>query len=1066
MGLSTLCVALCCLCLVSTSAGQKPNKEENNPTGRCSGWEETLSTQLTAPSNFASFLKTNANNLPKLSSGCVMSFSQSANASAVADLMKVLNEAYDNLNPGTKQTVYLWIKRMYTQEDGPVIKNMAVKETDKKPVKPPGNITENDPDMKPDGKPGDKPGKDDMPGEGEGKSNWITVNVLKLLGRFLLQAPISAIKDIGENINSSLCSLYSSVTGPFDKFYDLNSAQANFLFQGLQKCNVNITDKNEISKLGQMACFFATFAGKLDQSTINVLMMKLKNCSGDVKNVYQNLMKSRPAGSMNAEELKNVGDAVVGLSVNQLGNLSKEAIQESLDQLKKVKGWSQGQKKALLEKVPDAADNAEGLKKLGGLVSALDSKALGKLKGSDLLEAFKSQDVSQSADSMQPVQKKSIVRAILKDKSINEALKELPPTLISEISSQTLRNATDGTLTLDFLDKPIPWNKGQALVIIKKILKNLKTPEDIKKLRDAVTGLTCSNIESMPVDNLRALAANEKMTRDQVRCAASAYFKALNKKLADLTEDEITQIPPSFLLFIKSFDELMNITRPACSSVVSLLAQANPTLLPRSSARRQEILKFIKSCLKIDDTLTLNASQVHDLGLAVCYFDPKDFDNMGTDVFQKAIDKLKDCGKFEGKVKESLASKIIATYGNSSTWTPDVLNQLQSLLSLFNSTQLEKLQTNADIRVVLIDILSRVIKPEGFVAPDLDFTPKMDDVSKAFSKMILGNQAATPSSKRRKRAAVDCSGVIQPTTDEIQTLNAGCTAFSPVQLQCMSTDTFTNTLDILASVKGFSTEQLTALKEKALQVYSQKDLVKQISSLKGITLAFSQDEVNNYFATPDIDMLSAVGESKDWLSPAMQSKAKSIAENFLKIKPASSLTSSDLVGMRYFVCVLSAEQIENISNVEYSTAVSNIGKLQCPSDVLTALKNKAISTFGSPDTWSEDVAQDLGTIAARLNGSEISKLGENVMPYLTPEAVSLIPPAVFKSLSAAQLRSLGTDNVAALSSDQSAQLDAVLLQALDVNPGAINLAYSAGHKISPAFAAIILTLTLLTMNHL
>ncbi|RXM34528.1 Otoancorin [Acipenser ruthenus] len=777
MGLSTLCVALCCLCLVSTSAGQKPNKEENNPTGRCSGWEETLSTQLTAPSNFASFLKTNANNLPKLSSGCVMSFSQSANASAVADLMKVLNEAYDNLNPGTKQTVYLWIKRMYTQEDGPVIKNMAAKETDKKPVKPPGNITENDPDMKPDGKPGDKPGKDDMPGEGEGKSNWITVNVLKLLGRFLLQAPISAIKDIGENINSS---------------------------------------------------------------------------------VYQNLMKSRPAGSMNAEELKNVGDAVVGLSVNQLGNLSKEAIQESLDQLKKVKGWSQGQKKALLEKVPDAADNAEGLKKLGGLVSALDSKALGKLKGSDLLEAFKSQDVSQSADSMQPVQKKSIVRAILKDKSINEALKELPPALISEISSQTLRNATDSTLTLGFLDKPIPWNKGQALVIIKKILKNLKTPEDIKKLRDAVTGLTCSNIESMPVDNLRALAANEKMTRDQVRCATSAYFKALNKKLADLTADEITQIPPSFLLFIKSFGELMNITRPACSSVVSLLAQANPKLLPRSSARRQEILKFIKSCLKIDDTLTLNASQVRDLGLAVCYFDPKDFDNMGTDVFQKAIDKLKGCGKFEGKVKESLASKIIATYGNSSTWTPDVLNQLQSLLSLFNSTQLEKLQTNADIRVVLIDILSRVIKPEGFVAPDLDFTPKMDDVSKAFSKMILGNQAATPSSKRRKRAAVDCSGVIQPTTDEIQTLNAGCTAFSPAQLQCMSTDTFTNTLDILASVKGFSTEQLTALKEKALQVYSQKDLVKQISSLKGITLAFSQDEVNNYFATPDIDMLSAV----------------------------------------------------------------------------------------------------------------------------------------------------------------------------------------------------------------
>ncbi|KAK1161820.1 otoancorin-like [Acipenser oxyrinchus oxyrinchus] len=1046
MGLSTVCVALCCLYLVSTSAGQNPNKEENKPTGRCSEWEEILSNQLTAPSNFVSFLNTSYKTLPKLSSGCVMSFNQSANASAVADLMKVLNEVYDDLNPDTRKKVYLWIEKMYSKEDGPVVN----KEADKAPVKPTG-------------KSGEKPGPD----QGKGKSNWITVNVLKLLGRFLLQAPISTIKDIGGNINSSLCSLYSNVTGPFDKFYDLNSAQANFLFQGLQKCNINITDKKEIAKLGQMACFFASFTGKLDQSTISVLVMKLKNCSGDVKNVYQNLMKSKPIGSINAEELKNLGDAAVGFSVNQLGNLSKKVIQESLDQLKKINGWSQGQKKALLEKVLDAADtqDATGLKKLGGLVSALDSKALGKLKGSDLLEAFKSQDVAQSADFMQPVQKKSIVRAILKDKSINEALKDLPPALMSEISSQTLKNTTDGTLTLDFLDKPIPWNMGQALVIIKTILKNLKTPEDMKKLRDAVTGLTCSNIESMSVGNLRALAANEKITRDQVRCAAAAYFKALNKKLADLTVDEITQIPPSFLLFLKSFDELMKMPSSTCSSVVSLLAQANPKLLPRSSARRQEILRFIKSCLKLDDTLTLNASQVYDLGLAVCYFDPKDFDNMGTDVFQGAIDKLKDCGKFEGKVKESLASKIIATYGNSSTWTPDVLNQLQSLLSLFNSTQLEKLQTTADIRVVLGNILSQVIKPEGFVAPDLDFTPKMDDVSKAFSKMVFVDQAATPSSKRRKRSPDTCSNVTPPTTDQIQTLNAGCTAFSPEQLQCMSSDTFTNTLDILASVKGFSMEQLTALKVKALQVYSLKeDLVKQISSLKGIVLAFSQDEVNKYLAAPDIDMLSAVGESKDWLNPEMQSKAKSIVDNFLKDKTVSTLTSSDLVGMRYFICVLSAEQIGNISNTEYSTAINNIGKLQCPSDVLTALKNKAISTFSSPDTWSEDIAQALGTTLAGLTGSEISKLGERVMPFLTPEAVSLIPPAVFKSLSTAQLRNLGTDNFAAVSSAQRAQLDTVKLQALNENSGATNPAYSTGHKISPAFAAITLALTLLTVN--
>lgn len=66
--------------------------------------------------------------------------------------------------------------------------------------------------------------------------------------------------------------------------------------------------------------------------------------------IYRVLVANVNVNDLTAEKVKELGAFVVGLKISQVSNISKEAIQGALSELKDVKGWSRGQIKVLVKK--------------------------------------------------------------------------------------------------------------------------------------------------------------------------------------------------------------------------------------------------------------------------------------------------------------------------------------------------------------------------------------------------------------------------------------------------------------------------------------------------------------------------------------------------------------------------------------------------------------------------------------------------------------------------------------------------------------------------------------------
>ncbi|XP_041098279.1 otoancorin-like [Polyodon spathula] len=982
---------------------------------KCTEWEADLATKLAASADITPFLLANTDKLPSLSESCVKTFSNATSKANLKKLMAELDKVYDNLNPGSRLALFLWIEQMNPK-----------------------------------------------PANG---SSWMTVEQLTLLDRFLLQASLSSLKTLAGMESSPLCAFFNSSNEVWKSLYDLNPAQANIFITGLKKCSIDVAKAENIAKLGQLACFYPVDDKPLEDSPRTKLLELLKNCKSDVKNVYQKLMTSMNVTSFGASQLGELGDAAAGLGIKQLASLSKEAVVGSLSTLSKIEGFSKSQKEALLKAAGVADIISKGnVASLGKLASALDSSALGSIPAAALVTAFADASFAASTAAMEPLQKKSLVLSVLKTKSADEALTLLPPALITEMTTKKLQEA--GALSTAMLGK-MPWNKGQALVVMAKAFSNLKTAEDFKKLGRAAQGITCEQITGMAADSLEALSASDSLSRDQIRCASTAYFKAA-KSFSNLTSDEISKIPSNYLLYLKSFKDVETVPTANCASVVSVFAKVEHRLLGKSSKRREEVLNYVKTCMSISSTDKLTASQVNQLGNVLCMFGSVEIDKLSNDNLKEAIDQLRGCGKFEGDVKTSLRTKITATYGTLETWTFDTVNELQTLASMFDASETNKLSVSVDLKETLKGILSQVKEPEGFVPADVNFTPDMTSLKSSFGKIVINLFFKVG---RRKRA-ITCSSITVPTKELILELGSSSSALTADQLGCLSLDTFKETVDILGDITAFPMEKLTALKIVALAAYP-TPTNNDIAGLKRITVAFTATEINTYFATPNIDALAAIGKYQDWSSDAtVAATAKQIVENFLKSNAPSTLLSKDLLALGYLLCAFTPEQIATVSAAEYSSAASNIGKLKCSLPVLTALKNKAVEAFGAPSAWTTVQMQDIGTLTAALTSAEFSTISKEKMSYITPEAVSLIPPAVFQTLTIDQLRYLGTENLAAVSSQQKALLDPTKTLALNENSGATvpltttpspTASGSQAHA-SPLAAAIALVLTLLALS--
>ncbi|XP_051895790.1 otoancorin-like [Pristis pectinata] len=1035
-----------CLNLISltTVASQRSGKDSKERSGQCHGWEKDLRNNLSAPGNITEFLENLNESISTLSPGCVKSFSLNISHSNLMELMKVLNGEYDNLIPGTRKQIYKWVEAIYTKTSGPYGMNTMEETNDKGPTM--------------------GPGKDKDKGKGKGKGSWITLDVLNILGRFIVQAPTSTFRGIAQGEASTICQLFNSSSDLLDKLFDLTPVQARILFKGLNACgNVNISEDAAISKLGQLACFYpVNQLNLLNKTAVMTLQEKLLNCTRNLKEIYQMLVENINVNDLSAEDVKELGASVVGLKVSQVSNISKEAIAGALSKLKDIKGWSKGQIKVLVKKYKETEEvTAEKLKNLGFLVSGLGAKAFGKFKGQELLDAFSQEDVAESSNSMLPVQKKSIMQAILDSVKIDSVLRSLPASLVSQIPIEKLDQA--GNISIDFLSQDKPWNLGQSVALISRTRGQLNNAKNIGKLKAAVKGIPCDLIDSLKADAVKALANNPHVSSYQIRCSAGKFFAA--KKVSrpnyfsTLTEEDINEFLASYLIFEPEIMDLKKIPQSLCSDIVELISQANMSVLPQNSERRTDLFKYAKECLKFTAS-SLTEEQGTSLGSLVCEFSAADIRSLNNTAFLSIIPQLRECGQFSEEKRKTLREKILSAFPTISTWTVDELILLDGLLTVLTRDDFKSIPSDDDIKVALEQILSSHKPGRNFIPPGLDKSTNFSSLYWKFFNILVKKKESN-----RQRRAPECKET--PTLEIIESLGEANNMWTVEQLSCISVEDFTNALDTLTDVTSFSNEQLIALKAKALQAYGMSISNEQIASLERITLGFSDDEVKKYFTKPDIDTIGAISEHKEWADSEYSSRANTIVKNFMNGHTFSNLSSTELVGLGYFLCTLNSDEIKAISTTGYRSAARDIGNKMCPkSETLIALKEKAVQTFSSVKTWTGAQLQEIGVVAAGLSAEEVPKLMTSAVSFLTPEAVSKFPPKVFSAMTVEQLRNLGPENYAAVNEAQKAALSSVQFNALNENIGIARSTSGAGSIYwSPVIMLTLLVLSLTAALH-
>ncbi|XP_069750628.1 otoancorin-like isoform X1 [Narcine bancroftii] len=1018
--------------VVSQGSGEDPKER----SGRCHGWEVNLRNHLSAAGHVMDYLTTLNKSISTLSPGCVRSFNLNVSLSNLMEIMKVFNEEYDNLIPGTRKQIYKWTEDIYTKGSGPFGMNTMVETNDKGP---------------------DHKGNRDQD-KGKGKGHWITLDALKILGRFVVQAPTSTFKAIAQGETSTICQLLNSSSRLLDQLFDLTLVQAHILFQGLYTCdNVYISEPATIDKLGQLACFYPAKKLKLlKEAAVIALRNKLLNCTRNVKEIYRILVENINANSLTAEGVKELGASVVGLNVSELSSISKEAIAGALSELKNVKGWSKSQIAVLVNKYKAIEEvKAENLNDLGVLVSGVGVKTFEKFKGQQLRFTFSQKDVAETTNAMLPVQQKSIMERILETEDINFALYLLPGPLLTTIPVDKLKQAKN--ISVELLSQNKLWNLGQSIVLINLIEGELKNPENISKLKTAVKGMSCNLIKSLKLDAVRAVATNPHASIDQIRCSTNKFSQL--EYFRTIMEGDIDEFLASYIIFAQYMNELRKIPQSLCSNVVEVISQANISVLPKDSDRLKEIFKYAMECQNSNVSL-LTEDQGIRLGSLVCQFSAADIKSLNTTVFLAIVSQFRVCRKFSEEMKNALREQILSSFPSLPNWTVDECILLDSLLTVLTKDDLQFIPNNEEIRLALEQILSSHKPARDFIPPGLDTSADFSSLRWKFFKILTQKT----DSKKRKHA-LDSTAI--PTLDNIEPLGEANSQWTVDQLDCMSVEDFINSLDTLTEVTSFSSKQLQALKAKALQAYGININNYVLASLKKITLGFNDEEVQKYFTKPDIDNIGAISEYKEWAKAEYSSRANTIVNNFISGRAYNHLSSTELVGLGYFICTFTSDQIKSINNSAYSSAAKDIGNKMCPNfETLVAFKKKAVQVFGSVDKWTGAELQEIGIAAAALNAEEIIYLMTSAVPFLTQLAVSRFPPKVFSAMTNAQLRNLGIENYGAVTEKQKAALSISQLNALNENVGIARMVSGAGSiHWSPVITLTLLVLSLTMALH-
>ncbi|KAI1896594.1 hypothetical protein AGOR_G00096380 [Albula goreensis] len=293
----------------------------------------------------------------------------------------------------------------------------------------------------------------------------------------------------------------------------------------------------------------------------------------------------------------------------------------------------------------------------------------------------------------------------------------------------------------------------------------------------------------------------------------------------------------------------------------------------------------------------------------------------------------------------------------------------------------------------------------------------------------VSHQGKGPQSEANSCSSMDCHLSRAPSADEIRKLSQANVFWSAEELQCISDDTFTQTVELLGSVEGYNLTQRMVLKTRAKQAWGPLSSWRSyhVIALGSISLALTEEDIKELDLS-SIDTLTALSQQHSWTSQQMSS----LLYRFLEASGLSlgELRGSDLAGLGVLLCGMHYHHVHLINPEAYSSVAGRIGSLPCTLPVLQELKKTAEEVFGAASAWNMSVLQEVGVVAAGMSVEEIRKLRPEVMPYLQPLAIASLPCESLQWFSQEQLQSLGSENAVAVTSLQCSQLSDEQLKGL------------------------------------
>ncbi|NWX95619.1 OTOAN protein, partial [Nothoprocta ornata] len=842
-------------------------------------------------------------------------------------------------------------------------------------------------------------------------TSWVSAENLWILGRYMVHLPLEEILKISLN-EIRLFISYDNATKQLDAVYDITPDLAQAFLEiinssGFDIRNISTIYRQDSSLLGLLVCFYDDLE-QMDAAVARALLHQMIKCNqlrgfqAKVQKLKAQLLNIAMQNQTLNDTLGSLSDAVVGLTSSQLESLSPEAVHNAISTLNQVSGWAKSQVMILASKYLsyEKVLSFYNVSQMGALVTGISTQSLYNMNPKELLQVIRG-TTSQYSTDLSPAQHQGILRKIAASRDFSSSVTDIQGAFFKEISLSDLWKEA-GYNSSVMKEKEL--RRSQALYLY-KLLSKKNSLDDLLSTGQLIKGVTCQLIESMRADfflnNFKFFEKNlHLLSPYQINCLAWKFWRVSSASMPPLF---LTALPVEYLEYVSG---------SLCVPFIARLGETELDLVNPGLHKKNTILRKVQECL---NGSIADEYDVDLLGNLICHLPPASIQGrMSLKAMAVALHQFKLCRQLSHEQKIEIKYKLLELYGSPKTWTAETTLDVGPFIALLPKGELNLLALKFP------DIILQIAKTIGPISSSGNL------LSTVFE--FVSN---TTSNNRSSLTRPDCLGIRSPSLDEIIKL-AEANAFWSVQdLKCMEAETFDKEVELLGTVSGFNTSQLTVLKEKAKEVWGSLPTWKShhIVSLGRIALALTENEIEE-LDLHSLDTISVLSQQTEWTL----TQARSILQGFLEDSghTISTLKSFDLVGLGAILCALNSTEIMSIRSTEFSAAVARIGLLFCSSPLLRQFKKMTESVFGIAASWNSSVLQEIGTIAGGLNEDELKAFDKNLMPYFQPAAIRHIPAEVFQALSPAQIANLGPANAAVVTVSQRERLSASQLQSLQL----------------------------------